>query len=113
MELYFKKSRQYPITGFCGIDPCTMAFFYKIPEETNDSTDFASAVEETIMCGFLLQGNVLVMDNATIHIHQEHEYLEDFLWECKGPFDGMPMYIGVLRLPTRSPELNPIELSWN
>ena len=40
------------------------------------------------------------MGNATV--------IEDMLWETI--VDGRPLHILVLYLPTRSPELNPIEL---
>ncbi len=53
----------------------------------------------------LVRGNVLVMDNVAIHHCRELSALEDVLWD--------EFQIAILFLPTRAPELNPIELLWN
>ena len=56
------------------------------------------------MSGFFHCGDVLVLDNATIHNGGENSVLEDWLWDNFG--------ICLLLLPARSPELNPIEQVW-
>ena len=61
-----------------------------------------------IQNGFLRHNDVLIMDNAKIHTSKEAEIIEDLLWECK--IAGRPLRILTVFLPTRSPELNPIEL---
>jgi hypothetical protein len=94
----------YTIIGFCGVDTSTAAFFFNINQFTNDSEAFSIAVEEAISVGFLKRGDIVVWDNAAIHVFGENDVLEDFLWEYFG--------IHVLKLPTRSPELNPIEQLW-
>lgn len=94
----------YTIIGFCGVDTSTTPFFFNINQFTNDSETFSIAVEEAIIARFLKPGDILVMDNAAIHVYGENDVLVDFLWEYFG--------IHVLMLPTRSPELNPIELLW-
>ena len=48
------------------------------------------------------------MDNATIHIHGNSRVIEDMLWETI--VDGFPLHVLVIYLPTRSTELNPLEL---
>ncbi len=58
-----------------------------------------------IVDGFLKEGDVLVLDNAPIHTGGENDTMADWLWSRFGIF--------VAFLPTRSPELNPIELLWN
>jgi transposase len=95
----------YSIIGFCGFDMRTAPFFYHIGEQTNDSAAFGEAVDDAIAHGFLRKDDVLIMDNATIHMFKENEVLEEYLWEAHGIF--------MLTLPTRSPEMNPIELLWN
>ena len=94
----------YTIIGFCGVDTSAPPFFFNLNQFTNDSEAFSIAVEEAIIAGFLKSGDILVMDNAAIHVFGENDVLVDFLWENFG--------IHVLMLPTRSPELNPIELLW-
>ena len=54
------------------------------------------------------RGNVLIMDNAAIHTGAEASIVADLLWTVK--IDGEPLNVSVVPLPTRSPELNPIEL---
>jgi hypothetical protein len=95
----------YSIIGFCGIDMRTAPFFFHFGKQTNDSAAFGEAVDDAIARGFLKEGDVLIMDNASIHRFKENEVLEEYLWEEFGIF--------MLTLPTRSPEMNPIELLWN
>lgn len=52
--------------------------------------------------GTLVRGDVLVMDNAAIHNYKESADLEEILWDN--------FEIVIVFLPTRAPELNPIEL---
>jgi hypothetical protein len=54
---------------------------------------FAAAVEGAIAIGFLKRGDILVLDNAGIHIYQENVVLEEWLWDECG--------ILLLTLPTR------------
>ena len=81
-------------------------------EENHDSFAFRFFVEEAIGTGWLKQGDILVCDNARIHEGGANIDLADFLWETLG-VDGNPLRILLLPLPTRSPELNPIELLCN
>ena len=82
--------------------------FYTIGRETNNAFSFMAFVEMMVMSRFLRHGEVLVMDNAPIHTGGAASSVEDFLWNQV--VDGQPLRILVLFLPTRSPELNPIEL---
>jgi len=74
-------------------------------ESTNDATMFSEAVEQAVKNKLLLPFDILVLDNATYHHHGDSASLEDWLW-CN-------FKIYLLFLPTRSPELNPIELLWH
>jgi hypothetical protein len=58
-----------------------------------------------VVDGFLRNGDVLVIDNATIHHYRDAAVLEEILWE--------DYKILLIFMPARSPELNPIELMWN
>ena len=103
----------YSIIGFCGIDSRTVPVLYNINMLTNDAIDFSLAIETAIAVGFLQHNDILVLDNAAIHIGAENDVLADFLWDMPSPFDGCPMHIYLLLLPPRSPELNPQELVWS
>ncbi len=95
----------YTIIGFCGFDFHTVPFFHHLRESTDNAEAFAIAVESTIALGFLCGGDVLVLDNTSIHLFKVNELLEEWLCENYGIF--------MLTLPTRSPEMNPIEKLWN
>jgi len=94
----------YSLTGFCGIDRRSSAVFCSIHDDTNDATEFAVQVEQAIARGYFHRRDILVLDNAAIHIGKENTVLEEWLWT------NFEIY--VLFLPPRSPELNPIELVW-
>jgi transposase len=94
----------YTILGLCGIDRSTLPLFYQIHDGTNDAESFSRAIEAAVAAGFLKGGDVLVLDNASIHGKGDNTYLEDWLWKSFGIF--------VVFLPTRTPEWNPTELVW-
>ena len=94
----------YVIIGFCGVDPTVTPLRYNITDASNNSETFRSAVEGAIALGFLKPGDVLVLDNAPMHLGGENVDLEEFLW--------VHHRIWLLTLPTRTPEWNPIEQVW-
>ena len=88
------------------MDYRTNAVWYRIRRENNDSQLFmGNVVMDAIVDRFLVKGDVLELDNAAIHTGGENDTMADWLWSRFGIF--------VAFLPTRSPELNPIELLWN
>ena len=86
--------------------------FKKIVEDNNDSYAFRYFVEEAILSGWLRPYDILVCGNAAIHEKGYNCDLSHFLWDTPS-LDGEPLNILLLPLPTRSPELNPIELIWH
>jgi transposase len=102
----------YNITGLCGIDSRAVPVFYNINDNINDSESFAYFMEDAVACGFLQRWDILVLDNASIHVGGENANLEDWLWDGLSPWDGQPLRITLLLLPARSPEMNPTELVW-
>ena len=81
---------------------------YTIGEENGTSEAFVGFMSYLIAKRFLRHHEFVVMDNARIHSMGNATVIEDMLWETI--VDGRPLHILVLYLPTRSPELNPIEL---
>jgi hypothetical protein len=81
---------------------------YVIGKENGNSTSFAAYIMELISTRWFEHGDVLVLDNAAIHSGGDAGDVEDLLWDTE--IDGRPLNVLVIFLPTRSPELNPIEL---
>jgi hypothetical protein len=80
---------------------------YRIDQENGTASTFVRFIMALIISGFFVHEEVLVMDNARIHTGGEADSVETLLWETL--IDGKPLNVLVVYLPTRSPELNPIE----
>ena len=100
-------SNTYCIMGLlhCNNNKDAAYLAFSIGEENHDSFCFREFISVSVASGVLAKGDVLVVDNASIHVSGENNDLDEFLWE--------EFSILMLRLPTYSPELNPIELIWN
>ena len=96
---------RYTIVGFCGIDPRVTLVPYGFTLNTNDTESFSHHVLLAIFSVWLLYGDILVLDNATIHNGGLNLDLENWLWS------NFRIYL--LYLPASTPEWNPIELVWN
>ncbi len=51
------------------------AVWYRIRRENNNSQSFMDDVMDAIVDGFLVEGDVLVLDNAAIHTGGENDML--------------------------------------
>jgi hypothetical protein len=91
----------YALTGFCGIDRASSPVWYSIHEDKNGADEFALQLEMALASGFFRPGDILVLDNASIHNGGDNNILEEWLWDNFG--------VLLLFLPARSPELNPIK----
>ncbi len=90
------------IIGCCGIAPDAPPFYFWMHDRTNDGFTFSEFVYSMVFDGFLRNGDVLVIDNASIHCLA---VLEEILWE--------DYKILLMFMPAHSPELNPNELMKN
>jgi transposase len=81
---------------------------YTIGKENGTAAAFVAFCEMMVLSGWLRHDEIIVMDNAAIHTGGDSDDLERFSWETV--VGGRPLHILVIYLPTRSPELNPIEL---
>jgi hypothetical protein len=95
----------HTIIGCCSIAPDAPPFYFWMHDGTNDSTRFLDFVYSMVVDGFLRNGDVLVIDNASIHWYRELAVVEEILWE--------DYIILIVFMPARSPEPNPIKLMWN
>jgi len=75
---------------------------YVLGQENGDAASFTAYIEILLGMGWFEEYDVLIMDNAAIHTGGEANIVADLLWETSR--------VLVLPLPTRAPELNPIEL---
>jgi transposase len=75
---------------------------YSIRENNGTAASFMVYIQRLLVIGWFERGNVLIMDNAAIHTGAEVTIVADLLWR--------EMQVLVVSLPTRAPELNPIEL---
>lgn len=82
--------------------------FYHITLNNGNAVSFMNFIDNMIVSGFFKHNEVLIMDNAAIHLGGEAKELESRLWNTV--VDGQPLNVFVLFLPARAPELNPIEL---
>ena len=90
----------FSITGFCTINKSRPnALWYRIHNRTNDAPTFRETCVMAYNDGILRSYDTLVIDNATIH-----NDIEDLLWQN--------FRVHCLRLPTRTPEWNPMEPIW-
>ena len=81
---------------------------YNIQKDNGSAVSFVAFIKSMIVSRFLSHNELLIMDNAAIHTGGEADIVEGLLWDTI--VDGKPLNILVVYLPTRSPELNPIEL---
>ena len=81
---------------------------YHIQTSNNTAKSFYLFIQNLIETNFFRHNEVLVMDNAAIHVGGEAKDIENLLWDTE--VDGRPLRVLIIFLPTRSPELNPIEL---
>jgi hypothetical protein len=89
----------------------TVPFEYVIRDGIkNNAFSFSLAVENALANRFLLPGDILILDNASIHCMYQGE--KTLVWKtgCM-PYDHCGIFL--VFLPPWSPWLNPIELMWN
>jgi hypothetical protein len=72
-----------------------------IGRENGNAASLLGFIEFLLARNWFNQGDVLMMDNASIHTGQEADLVDDLPWEAS--------QVLVIFLPTQSPELNPIE----
>ena len=78
-----------------------------ITKDNGNANSFVMFIKMLIVSKWLLHDEILIMDNARIHTAEEAVIVMDLLWDTV--IDGRPLRNLIIYLPTRSPELNPIE----
>lgn len=98
-------NENYSTTAIVSVNPDLPPVYFKVRKESNSQYDFAKFLYTAILDEYLLPGDILIMDNATVH-HGDDTFLE--IMEVL-KFKNISLYL----LPTYSPELSPIELIFN
>ena len=126
-----KKVRADPLTGYVDAIPVSGDFrnahnifavvsanpdklssiAYHITKENGTATQFVAFIKMLIITGYFFHNEILVMDNARIHTAGEAQCVEYYLWNT--PINGIPLHVKIVYLPTRCPELNPIEFMFH
>ena len=72
----------YNVIGYCWIDLIVSAVDYYIVREVQTTTAsvFVDTIHQLIAKGFLHAGDILILNNASIHKYQELAGLRDLLW---------------------------------
>jgi hypothetical protein len=81
---------------------------FTLGKENGTAEAFMKLIRGLILSGWLSPGDVVCLDNARVHTGSEAKELQELLWNWE--VGGQKLHILVVYLPTRSPELNPIEL---
>jgi hypothetical protein len=68
------------ITSLCGINSRTVPVFYNITDQINDFQALTFFIEEAVANGFMQRWDVLVLDNASMHVAGENADLDAWLW---------------------------------
>lgn len=77
-------------------------FYGQLRTDSNTAFDWSEFVRDLIKTGRLSSGDFLIFDNAAVHTRNE---------ETEALFATLELHgIAARRLPTYSPELNPIEM---
>jgi len=92
----------YSLTLLTDLSTPTNPFFISLRSESNTEWDFLNFVVDAVQANRLVQGDILVVDNAAVHFGGETWELLTTLLDGYG--------ISYVFLPTYSPELNPCEL---
>lgn len=86
---------------------CGNPMVYTMGQFNGTAESFMHFIKLLIARDWLMHNDVVCLDNARIHTGGDLSHLEQLLWNFE--VQGRPLRIFVVWLPTRSPELNPIE----
>ncbi len=71
----------YSVIGICGICTRLSPVRYRIMDATVDANLFSMEIESAISHRYLRAGDVLILDNAAIHMGKDNSVIEEWLWE--------------------------------
>ncbi len=97
----FPNDERLNVLLLTSIEHANAPLFYAVNNGTNDSWSFLQFVIDAVYAGYVVNGDILVMDNASVHRGVAMcAYL-----------DQLVAHVGahIVYLPTYSPELNPCE----
>jgi hypothetical protein len=119
-----KKIRADPLTGYVDAIPVSGDFrdahniFAIVSGSPTKKSSIAYAVyhitEENgnaTISSYFDHNKILVMDNTQIHRANKADCVKFYLWNTV--ISGLPLHVKIVYLPTRCPELNPIEFMFH
>jgi transposase len=94
---------RYSVTVLTSVDPnAPHPISLDIRQDSNSAEDFVALVAQYVAAGYLVRGDILLCDNASIHIAEQ-------IWDqLRAVLDQAGVILRLL--PAYSPELNPCEL---
>ena len=102
VDTHMLDSDHYSITALVQLHEDHPVVISAPRKESNSQIDFLKFLADAIAGGYLIPGDTLVLDNASVHSGKDtFQALYELLSICN---------IELVYLPTYSPELNPIEL---
>jgi hypothetical protein len=84
---------------------------YHITKERGNACQFVAFIKMLIISSYFEHQEIFVMDNAHIHTTGDAECVAYYLWNTI--IDGRLLHIKIVYIPTRCPELNPIEFMFH
>jgi hypothetical protein len=117
-DVLSKKEHMDPLTGYINAIPVSGDFHdahnifsvvsgsptkpssiaYHITKENGNATQFVAFIKILIIAGFFEHNEILITDNAQIHMVGEAKCVQFFLWNTTS--SGLPLHVEIVYLPT-------------
>ncbi len=97
----FPNATRLNVLLLTSVEHANAPLFYTINDGTNTAFSFLQFIIDAVYAGYIVRGDILVLDNASVH---KGRYMRPFLDDVFAAVGANYVF-----LPTFSPELNPCE----